>query len=159
MRVPALAHQSRRVGASHHDGREPPSSGEHGFSAADFPARDLLRGASAHEVVAKLHRGDPLELMARCAERVRNQALLLQVDRLYLRTIARMAFAAGNYRGVPPLDAWIAQVMRLAQKELLSEDCEAERTEFSPEVDRDPRHAFVSRTLGVEPALARRGVN
>jgi hypothetical protein len=147
------------VGASHPDGKEPPSSGDDGFSAADFPARDLLRGASPNEVLAKLHRGDPLELMARCGERLRNQALLLQVDRLYLRTIARMAFAAHDYRGVPPLDAWIADLMRLAQKELLSEDREAERTELTPDADRDPRLAFVSKSLGVEPGLARRAVN
>src|SRR5947208_4798755 len=148
MRVPAMAHRSRRVRASHRDGKEPPSGGEDGFAAADFPARELLRGASANEVLSKLHRGDPLELMARCGERVRNQALLLQVDRLYLRTIARMAFAAHDYRGVPPLDAWIADVMRLAQRELLSEDCEAERTERASDVERDPRLAFVSESLG-----------
>jgi hypothetical protein len=122
----------------------------------DFPGRDLLRGKSAMEVLEKLYRGDPLELLPRARERVRAQAVMLGGDSLFMRTVARLAQAAHGYRGLPALDEWISERMDGALRDLLNEDRESEREKTPFSAQSDPRYRFLTDALGIEPALTRR---
>lgn len=145
-----------------------PGRGDDGFETPrwgqdepepDFPGRELLRGKSAMEVLEKLYRGDPLELLPRARERVRTQAVMLGGDSLFLRTVARLAQAAHGYRGVPVLDEWIGERMDGAMRDLLTEDRESELVKAPFNVDADPRYRFLSDAFGIEPTHTRRACN
>ena len=89
------------------------------------PSRDWrtwLAGGSSKEVLARLVQGDPLELRAVVAERLRARAYLLPGDRVHLRSLARCARHALGYRGRPPLDAWLRDRVDEAVVDLLRED-------------------------------------
>jgi hypothetical protein len=107
-------------------------------------------------VLSRLVDGDPLEIEARCLEELREQAFLLCVSRVHLRSVARIAHAAMRYRGEPALDVWLKERVEHSIKELLEEDREEERVGVPPSQPWDPRYAFVSEALGIEPTLARR---
>jgi hypothetical protein len=137
----------------------PDSEGGDGFSADDFPGRELLSGSDPMKILARLHQDDALELWPRCAAHINDQAVLLQPDRLYMRLTARLAYAAPRYRGNPPLGNWISERMEVSLRELLSDDREAERRELPTGLEQDPRYVFLSKTLGIELGLAPRVCN
>jgi hypothetical protein len=121
-----------------------------------FPGSDILSRRSPREVLERLVEGDPLEIEARCVERIHADAVLVCVRRLQLRSMARIAYTALRYRGEPALDAWLAERIAFSMRELLDEDREEERLKVPPSRPWDPRYAFLSEALGVEPTLARR---
>jgi len=121
-----------------------------------FPGSDVLSRRSPREVLERLVDGDPFEIRARCVERIHAEAVMVCVRRLHLRSVARVAYAASRYRGEPALDAWLAEHIAFSLRELLEEDREEERLKIPPSRPWDPRYAFLSETLGVEPTLARR---
>jgi hypothetical protein len=108
-------------------------------------------------VLALLIDGDPLELEARCAERVRAQAILLELQELQLRTIAHVARHGPSYRdrGTPPFDVWLAEKVRKAVGELIEEQAQRAGAGAIPEVPRDAQLVAIAEALGIEPeALA-----
>lgn len=113
----------------------------------DQPGRELLRGASPREILAKLMAGDPLELRARCQARQRERAQLMSLDRLVAKAFALTARAAVNYRDDPPLDAWLAIQVDLALDHALVED-ESGGVE-------DRHFDFAASVWNVEPEIAR----
>jgi len=120
-------------------------------------AGDLLRGASAREILAKITAGDPLELSPRVQERLRARALLLSPDRLRARSLARVARDALSYAGEPPLAAWLMGRIERSIEELMEEDREADRSApATPELE-ESRYAFLANALGIELGVARRG--
>ncbi len=125
-------------------------------SASDFPGRAILGARSSREVLARLLDGDPLEIDARCRERIVARALMLALRRVYLRAVARIAHQGPRYLGVPGLDVWLTQRIDESLDDLIAEDREEELSGVPPTSPWDPRFAFVSETLGIEPALARR---
>jgi hypothetical protein len=103
----------------------------------------------------RLAEGDPLEIGARCDEHLREQALLLEPARLHLRAMARTAYAAFGYSGVPKLDEWLASCIRNSARELLDEDLEEQRAGIPAQDGPAAREGFLHGLLGMEPTLAR----
>lgn len=69
--------------------------------------RLLLCGASPREVLARIVRDDPLRLRARIGARLLERCLLLDADRVLLRSFARIARGACRYQGRPDLGPWL----------------------------------------------------
>jgi len=124
--------------------------------AGEYPGHAILGSDSASAVLARLIDGDPLEVEARCEERITHHAFLLALRRVHLRAVARIAHRAPRYRGTPKLDEWMNMRIDEAIHDLVEEDREQELGGLPPSEPWDPRYAFVSEALGMEPALARR---
>jgi DNA-directed RNA polymerase specialized sigma24 family protein len=133
-------------------------------SGADAPSstqpkkihwKQLLSGASPREVLARIMNGDPLEVRARVSARLRERALLFDVDRVLLRSFARTARFAVRYRGDPPLDAWLASMVDEALADLLREDAEAERENAPLDERQHSVYCALARPLGLDPTRMR----
>jgi DNA-directed RNA polymerase specialized sigma24 family protein len=111
-------------------------------------ARDLLAGGP-REVLARLVDGDPLGLRAVVRERLRARAYLLDADRVFLRSLARIARYAPRYRGAPPLEAWLVGIVDEALLDLLEEEREAGPPPASDAIRE------LARPLGLDPAAMR----
>lgn len=92
------------------------------MEADDVRWRLLLCGASAREVLAKIVREDPLHLRARIGQRLIERSLLLDADRVLLRTFAHVAHAAARYQGRPELRVWLCAHVDRAVDDCLRED-------------------------------------
>lgn len=120
------------------------------------PGGHLLRGGSPKEILARLIDGDPLEIRARCKERLHARALLLSLDRLQLRSLARIAHAGPRWNGEPPLGPWIEGRIEHSMKELMEEDAESVRSGLPTLGPGEGHYTFLSSLLGIEPHLAPR---
>ena len=129
---------------------------EVGESHAEYPAWQLLTGGDANAILKRLFEGDPLGVKLRVREHLRLQCYLIALDRLFVRTIARIAHSSFHYHGKPALDEWIAVLINQSIQELMIEDREGERQDL-PTKRGDIRYAFLSETLGIHPSAARRG--
>jgi hypothetical protein len=123
---------------------------------ASAPGGDLLKGGSPKEILARLLAGDPLELRARCKDRLHTKALLLSLDRLQLRSVARIAHGASRWQGEPPLQAWVEERIDHSMKELMEEDVETVRSGIPQPGPDEGHYAFLSSLLGIEPHLCPR---
>ncbi len=124
-----------------------------------FPGCEVLVGQSPREVLHRLVDHDPFELGARSEARLDARALLLPQRRVWLRTLARVAYASMRYAGDPPLDPWLAGRVDVAIDEILFEEVEAEHGDEALDLD-DVRHlVFVSQRFGIEIGSARRACN
>ncbi len=121
-----------------------------------FPGAELFRGKSPRAVLHLLLDHDPFELAARVTARLEQRALLLSHDRVWLRTLARVAHAAPGYRGRPPLDEWLRGRLDKSMDEILAEQVQQELEAAPLELPAEPHHAFVTERFGVEPGQARR---
>jgi hypothetical protein len=122
-------------------------------AAAGFFASDLLSGQSPREILARLIEGDPFHVAERCTARLRDRALLIDTERLTLRSMARIAYAGFLHRADLPLHTLLTSCIDRAIEDLMREDREEERAQLLPV---DHRYGFVSQALGIEPGLARR---
>jgi DNA-directed RNA polymerase specialized sigma24 family protein len=84
-------------------------------------------------------------LRERVARKLRDGAFLFDGDRVHLRSLARCARAASNYRGRPELGAWLDGIVDAALADLLREDDECVRRGGAP-------HAMDGAGDGGEPA-------
>ena len=124
-----------------------------------FPGCEVLVGQSPREVLHRLVDHDPFELGARSEARLDARALLLPQRRVWLRALARVAYASMRYAGDPPLDPWLGGRVDAAIDEIQSEEVEAEYAGDPPGLD-DVRHlVFVSERFGIEIGSARRSCN
>lgn len=121
-----------------------------------YPGSDLLAGANPKKVLRRLFDGDPLGIAQACSQRLRSKALILDLNRLHMRAIARIAHAAPRYRGHPSLDPWITGRIDQSIKDLIKDDREEERSAMPPSDPREPRFIFLSEALGIEPGLTRK---
>jgi hypothetical protein len=137
---------------------EPRQVGEGGSEAGQTPLADpseLFAGGSPREVLGRLLDGDPLDLAGRTRSRLKEKALLLDVERWTLRSMARVAFAAPRWDGSLALIEWIDQLVDRAAGDLLDEDRAALR-EPPAQDESDSRYAFLTQALGIEPGIALR---
>ena len=142
---------SRRGGSSGE-----PAGGGRADRKPSYPGSELLSGASPQEVLDRILEGDPLGVQERCGQRVQERALLIDLNRLFLRSLARIAHAAPDYAGNPSLAAWLSGRIDRSIEELVAEDYEEERRGIAPQEPWDPRYALVSEALGIDMVQARR---
>jgi hypothetical protein len=115
----------------------------------------LFAPSAPRELLARLLDGDPLGLEERARRHLEEQALLLDPERLFLRAVARAAFAGARRDGAAPSAAWLDDQVERAAADLRAEDRADERAG----ADTDPgeaRYAFLAEALGVVPEVARR---
>lgn len=123
---------------------------------AKYPGSEIIGAGTAPEILARILVGDPLGIVARARGFLDERALLVDSQRLALRTMAHVAHSARHYRGRPTLQEWIDLLFERSVRELMREDLEAERSARPiAEGDAAP-FEFVSDALGIEPAVARR---
>jgi hypothetical protein len=117
---------------------------------------EVLRDGSPRKILERLTTGDPLEMWPRTRERIEALAFLVDPSRVELRSLARVAYSAAGYRGVPPLAEWLSDLIDRAIGEVANEDREAERDGLPLAETSEAAFRFVSQLLGIEPQLARR---
>jgi hypothetical protein len=100
--------------------------------------------------------GDPAEIAPRCRDMLRERALLLDPTRLHIRSLARIAHAARRLGNDASLDDWLRECIAKSIDDLVDEDRESERSGIPPSEPWDPRYAFMTEVLGLEPTIARR---
>ncbi len=118
--------------------------------------RAVLGGMSPREVLARLLQGDPLELRQVVAARLSARAYLFDADRVHLRALAHCARYAVRYRGTPPIETWLEEIVDQALLDLLREDVEAERRTTPADAEELAAFVDLARPLGLEPAAMRR---
>lgn len=91
-------------------------------ASAAAPRREPLLAGSPEEVLARLLDGDPLELGARVAARLRERALLCDAERVLVRSLALVAGEASAWSGAPGLDAWLRERIDDAIEQTIDED-------------------------------------
>lgn len=114
-----------------------------------------LGGGTPREVLARIVHGDPLAVRRRASARLRARALFVDVDRVHLRSLARIARYAVRYRGRPSLDAWIAAQVDRAIDELLEEELAGAGAGACP-MGPHSAHASLAGPLGLDPDAMRR---
>jgi hypothetical protein len=117
--------------------------------------RSLLTGAAPREVLKRLIEGDPFGLEARARDYLAETALMLDVERLYLRTAARIAYASYDAEAITSVSGFLRECMEVAAEDLLSDDLEAQRCS-APVEPTDARFSFLAESLGVRPEVARK---
>lgn len=105
-------------------------------SSAPPATWQTLFAGSTREILARLVQDDPLGVRGRIAERLRADALLLDGDRVHLRTLAKIARSAGSYRGRPELPEWVAGAVAESVEELVREMHEQARRQGRGRDDR-----------------------
>jgi hypothetical protein len=80
--------------------------------------RAVLGGLSPREVLARLLQGDPLELRQVVATSLAKRAYLFDADRVHLRALAHCARYAVRYRGTPPIETWLEEIVDQAMLDL-----------------------------------------
>lgn len=118
--------------------------------------RAVLGGMSPREILARLLQGDPLGLRHVVATRLATRAYLFDADRVHLRALAHCARYGVRYRGTPPLETWLEEIVDQALLDLLREDADAERRGLSADADELATFVDLARPLGLEPATMRR---
>lgn len=132
----------------------PPNSASDARAAEHW--RSVLGGMGPREVLARLLQGDPLELRRVVAARLQQRAYLFDADRVQLRALAHCARYGVRYRGTPPLEVWLAEIVDQALLDLLREDLQAERRGSRPDAQELAAFVDLARPLGLEPAAMRR---
>lgn len=122
------------------------------------PWRVLFAGKDAYEILRRIVKDDPLELWPRCAERLLERCYLVDMERLFARTAARIAYAGPAYDGAPAFGEFVRERIDYAMDELMREDREEERDGKPMVPGEDARYTFVSEVLGMELGITRRGV-
>lgn len=143
-------------GADRGEGDQPEESPEDDGGGEAFPGALLLSGERPSDVMARVTRGDPLDVGGRSVKRLRERAFLIDSGRLCLRAMAHIAHGAPSYRGDPPLASWLQACIDEAIVELMEEDAyeEAAGQEFDGEWRE--RYGFLVDLLGIPPAKARK---
>lgn len=141
--------QAAGLAAGASDPLAPTSSAREGW-------RSLLSGMSPRETLARLLQGDPLELRRVVSRRLSERAYLFDADRVHLRTLAHCARYAVRYRGSPPLDQWLTQIVDQALLDLLREDVEAQRRAEPADPQEHAALIHLALPLGLEPKAMRR---
>lgn len=119
--------------------------------------RELFSGGTERDVLYRLIEGDPLDLRPLCWVLVANESWMIEPDRLFMRSAARIAMKASLYKGEPELDDWMDDLVTTGLGEILEEDREAERAGLgvAPE-DLPGYRALIPAETGIEDDLTRR---
>ena len=95
--------------------------------APDYELPEILRDSDPRVILNRLIDEDPFELSSRCARRVREEAVLLNTERLILNTMARIAIGAGSYSGAEPIGEWVEIAIEISIDDMLDEQRDEER--------------------------------
>jgi len=114
-----------------------------------------LRGPSPREVMLRIADGDPLEIGPRIDALLEEDGYLLAADRVHLRTLATVAYAACAHGAPLEIGPWLRTRISESVEHLLAEDREAERS-ADPLAASSTRFEPMVAAFGVEPGLARR---
>lgn len=136
--------------------RSPEGSGAK--ADTDYPGCDVLRGNSTMEVLEKVFEGDRLGLRERGRELLKSRAFLIDPERLFPCTAARVAHAAMDYRGTPPLADWLEGCILAAIRDVLRQDLQDELDHVPAQDPCDPNQKHLAGLLGMELPLARRAL-
>lgn len=121
-----------------------PASSE---ESARLPIARHVASGDAHEVLGKLTDGDPLRLLERCARHVRRRAFLVDAERLFQRSIARVALEAPRRAEDLLSEQWLETRLDGALQDLLREDRETHRR-GETSLDRgDSRRTFLTEVM------------
>ncbi|MBK7645319.1 MAG: hypothetical protein IPJ19_20165 [Planctomycetes bacterium] len=120
------------------------------------PVFEVFRSASPREILLRIAEGDPLEIAPRCTEFLREEAWLIDAERMTLRSFACTAYAAVGYRGAPPLSEWLHARLHEAARQLLEEEQEAVQSGVPTSRQAEQHLRFLADALGVEFPIARR---
>lgn len=126
---------------------------EGGNSDFVIDLQSAIGGNSPHEMLERMVRADPLGVEERCNRVLRERALLIQPDRLTLRSMARIAVFGFNRRGTSFPVTLLDSIIESAITDLIREDSEQERAGLPSSGE---MHAHVSQAFDIEPGLARR---
>ncbi|MFT5052773.1 MAG: hypothetical protein ACI8QZ_004210, partial [Chlamydiales bacterium] len=151
----------REPTASPHDDKTRSSeSGGSSLDARDEAMWAVLVGATdPRALLGFLDDGDPLGLLGRTVARLRYQAMLLELDHVHARVVARVAFECVMLKKRPAprhVGAWIDERIDRSMEELDREDREALRQGLLAYEQWDARYLFLHQGLGV-PAKSTRG--
>ncbi len=127
--------ESRRTEVDPQPGA-PSGRGDRFDPDAPVPAWQTLFAGSPREVLSRLVQDDPLGVRGRIARRLRADALLLDGDRVHLRTFARISRSAGSYRGRPDPTEWVAGLVAESVEEIVREMHEQARRRARSREDR-----------------------
>lgn len=119
------------------------------------PVAGPFAGRSPQEILERLVQEDDIGLRQRVAARLRDEAWMLDADRVHLRALARVAREAPEYRGTPELATWLDGHVDAAVIDLLEEDSDALAGVFELEPEDDAALAALARPLGLAPEHAR----
>jgi hypothetical protein len=95
-------------------------TGTHGAARAQGAV--LLAFGTSEEVLARLVDGDPLGLRGRLAAALAREALLLDVERGFLRLLSVVALRARDWRGAEDLDVFLERCVDEAVRGLVHEE-------------------------------------
>ena len=115
--------------------------------------RSLLTGTSPAAILGRIVDGDPLGLEPRCRKYLREWAVLIDLERLFARTAARIAYHAYRENGTAG-DEIVEDCLANAVEELLTQDRDGEDYGFASE-DSEDRARFLAETLGIQFTDAR----
>lgn len=118
------------------------------------PIPDIFRSATPRELLKRLAAGDPLEIGARCAAYLEEEALFLDQRRMTLRALAIVAYAGVRYRGAPRFAEWIHERVACAAEQLLDEELGTVASGSPVDAPPDEMQRFVGQVLGLERYLA-----
>src|SRR5262245_3230055 len=121
-------------------------------ASADW--RALFAAPAPSAILARLVDEDPLRVRARVASGLRDEAYLIDADRVELRALARIARAAVRYDGRPEIGAWLAAIVRESIEELVREDLETEGAAAGDETA--GAMGQLAAPLGLDPAAMSR---
>lgn len=107
----------------------------------------LYSELSETELLTRLSDGDPLQLYERVVRRARDEALLIDGDRLFSETL-RHIVAVNRPNRREDLDTWFAERIGTSIRTLLNEDCRS-LSNGTP-VSFETPHAFIEQAFGVD---------
>lgn len=121
-----------------------------------FPGDEWLVGDSPRQVLERLVDQDPLHFEDHCRLFLRQEGYVLGLERLVLRSMARVAMEAMSYQGKPALSEWLRGRVRVAADELLREQWAEEYRDLPP-MESEDRDLFLefAEVTGIEPGLSR----
>jgi len=101
-------------------GKRKPDSGA-SRTPPNAPIQRLLSGPSPGAILERIVDGDPLGLEARCRKYLREWAVLIDLERLFARTAARISYHAWRENGTAGDDI-VEDCLANAVEELMTQD-------------------------------------
>ena len=129
---------------------EPKSCASRACASRDW--RTLFAADGADAVLRRIVEGDPLGVRVVVSERLREECLFADGERVTTRALARIARFAQAYRGRPTFSKWLRARCEEAIDDILDEDREALR---NPDTPPSPALVALAQPLGLDPAHMR----
>jgi len=115
-----------------------------------------MRRGPAAEVLAQLQSGAEHVIRPRVSLRLRERALLLDVDRVCERTLVQIARRGPTYDAGQSLDAWLSSRIDESAASIKRQDEEDETAGIPFDAEETQHFGFLSRCFGIPPDQVRR---